>query len=76
MLSLVEKMPSVFSVARRGCSGVNDTVLHMGGASKELLTFDPNSVADLLPGLMVTVFYFLGRDIMIAYFSGNAVRTG
>lgn len=28
--------------------------------SWELLTFDPNSVADLLPGLRVTVFYFPG----------------
>lgn len=26
----------------------------------ELLTFDPVFVADLLPGLEVTVFYFLG----------------
>lgn len=73
----LEKLPSVFCVARRGCSGVNDKVLHiLGGASKELLTFDPDSVADLLPSFMVTVFHFLGRGFMIVYFTGNAVSTG
>lgn len=31
-----------------------------GGESRKLLTFDPNPIAYLLPGLGVTVFYFLG----------------
>lgn len=32
----------------------------LGRGRRELLTSDPDSVADLLPGLRVTVFYFLG----------------
>lgn len=39
---------------------VPDMVLHIPGrGSWEHLTFDLDSVADLLPGLRVTVFYFL-----------------
>lgn len=42
---------------------VHDMVLHIPGqGSRTLLTFDLNSVADLLPGLRVTVFYFLGSE--------------
>ena len=40
---------------------IHNMVLQIpGGGSQELLTFNPNPVADLLPGLRVTVFYFLG----------------
>ena len=55
-------MPTVLCVARRGCSEVNYTVLHILGVegSRELLTLDPDSVADVLLGLRVTVFDFLG----------------
>lgn len=60
MFSLVEKMPILFCVARRGCSGVNDMVLHiLGGGSREL----PLWILILehpKPGLRVTVFDFLG----------------
>lgn len=39
---------------------VPDMVLQIPGrGSWEHLTFDLDSVADLLPGLRVTVFYFL-----------------
>lgn len=42
---------------------VHDMVLQIpGGGSRGLLTFDMDSVADLLLGLGVTVFYFLGNE--------------
>lgn len=40
-----------------------DMVLQsLGWGSRGLLTFDLYSVADLFPGLRVTVFYFLGSE--------------
>lgn len=44
-----------------GCFVTPDMLLQIpGGESRKLLTFDPNPIAYLLPGLGVTVFYFLG----------------
>lgn len=42
---------------------VHDTVLQTPSrGSWGLFTFDLDSVADLLPALQVTVFYFLGSE--------------
>lgn len=41
----------------------HDMVLQIPGrGSRGLLTFDLDSVADLLPGCGLTVFYFLGSE--------------
>lgn len=40
-------------------NGIGSQIPERG--SLELLTFDPDFVADLLPGLRLTVFYFLGN---------------